>query len=137
MIKPVRMLVTTALLPAPLVAQSATASPAYVLPIPAVAAKFGFADIIAGIGAANQSTEVAAITSSTKVTFVQLHMLKGYDSTALSFSAAQLKALIALDAAVGRNRALEAKLRKAGYLLSDVVAISIDQASDAVVFINL
>ena len=137
MIKPDRMLVITALLLAPLVAQSATASPAYVLPIPAVAAKFSFADIIAGIGAAKPSPEIAAITSSTKVTFVQLHMLKGYDSTALSFSATQLKALIALDAEVGRNRALEAKLRKAGYLLSDVVAVSIDPAGGDVVFINL
>lgn len=119
----------------PAAASASAAPPATVTPHPG---KFTFAQVMGSI--ADPTAEDAAISAIDKksdVEFVEMHLLPGYDAAALIFTAAQSDALKTLHKAIGRNNALMAKLRKAGYLLDDVVAVLPDASGAPVVFIDL
>jgi len=98
-------------------------------------AKFTYADVVGRIGGADALAGVDGVTADTSVKFIELHTLKGYKVPA--FSAAQTKALAALAAAVKHSTALAAKVRKAGFLPADIVAVVADPSGTVFVFINL
>ena len=123
----------------PATAPASTASAPQPAP-PALSSSTGFtfAQVMGSL--ADVSTETAAITAIDKksaVSFVEMHLLPGYTAAALTFTAAQSDALKALHKTMGRNNALMAKLRRAGYLLDDVVAVLTDPSGAPVVFIDL
>jgi hypothetical protein len=100
--------------------------------------EFSFSDVLGSIADTSpELSTIVGVAKTTNVQFLELHLLKGYDPKALDFAPAQNNALTRLRAAVGRNKALAAKLRRAGFLLSDVVAILRDPAGKLFVFINL
>lgn len=100
--------------------------------------EFNFSQVLGTIENPGQEMAViAVIVKATSVQFLELHLLRGYDPKALVFAPKQTKFLTELRAAVGWNNALAAKLRRAGFLLSDVVGILADPAGNPFVFVNL
>jgi len=123
----------------PSVAASPPPSSASSAPAPTASATgFTFPQVMGSIAsAATETVAISAIDKKATVTFVEVHLLPGYEANALTFTQAQSDALTALHKAMGRNNALMKKLRKAGYLLDDVIAVLPDPSGAPVVFIDL
>jgi len=99
---------------------------------------FTFSDVMVMVASDTSTKAVAKIKSSTKVQFAEVHLLKGYTAAADVFTPDEQQALVKLGAIIGRNTYLMNKLRHAGFLLSDVVAVTIlDKEGSALTFINL
>jgi hypothetical protein len=69
------------------------------------------------------------------VRFVLVSKLSGYTAAGLKISKANLKNMVALDARIAADARLTASLKKAGYLPSNVVAVSTDTKGDLTLFI--
>jgi len=144
MIKLPNFALAVVLLLLPLAAQAAPAAGApptpgvTVVPKPQPSNKFTFSEVMAMVLAGKPSADVVGkITSSTNVQFVEIHMLRGFSSAANVFTSDEQKALVKLGATVGHNAFLMKKLRRAGFMLGDVVALSLNADGSAVAFINL
>ncbi len=120
---------------APLIAAQANAAGTGATP---PASPFSFAEIVAQIATKEPSwSAIDKINAATKVTFVELSGLHGYNADALRFTPSEQQLLVELDAKVGRNPVLMKKLRHAGFFLSDVVGLAANEANKVIVFINL
>ncbi len=82
------------------------------------------------------TTDYGSIKTSSHVSFVQVSKLKGYSANGLKLSKANAASMTKLDANVAANAALTAKLKKAGYLPSDVAAVSTDAKGNVTVFVT-
>lgn len=84
--------------------------------------EYNYSDVGALIGGAEAASPAGQVKTATSVQFVELHVLRGYPASGAAFSTSRAIALLAR--AIGRNRALGAKLCCAGFLLGDVVALA-------------
>jgi len=81
------------------------------------------------------TTDFSSIKTSSNISIVLVSKLKGYSASGLKLSKADAANMTKLDAKVAANAALTAKLKQAGYLPSDVAAVSVDAKGDATVFV--
>ena len=102
--------------------------------------KSTFADVIGSLSATSTTamsttTDFSAIHAGSNISIVLVSKLKGYSVNGLKLSKADMSTMTKLDAKVAANAALTAKLKKAGYLPSDVVAVSVDSKGSVTVFV--
>ncbi|MEO9231277.1 MAG: hypothetical protein ABI216_20330 [Devosia sp.] len=81
------------------------------------------------------TTDFGSINAKSNVTIVLVSKLKGYTASGMKLSQADVASMSKLDAKVAANAAMTAKLKQAGYLPSDVAAVSIDATGNATVFV--
>jgi len=99
---------------------------------------FTFDDVQASLSDIGpEKAAISKIDATTNVVFVELHLVPGFSSDKANFTPDQVKNIEALRSAIGRNNALMRKLRKAGYLLNEVVALRENPAGIPYVFIDL
>lgn len=102
--------------------------------------KSSFADVMSTLSATSTNTmgttsDFGSIKSSSNISIVLVSKLKGYKAGGLKLSKADAAAMAKLDTKVAASATLTAKLKKAGYLPSDVVAVSLDTKGDVTVFV--
>ena len=98
--------------------------------------KSSFGDVIGSLSTPNTSASIDFATIHPKhVKFVLVSKLSGYSAAGLKVSKANAKNMAALDANVAADASLTASLKKAGYLPSDVVAVSTDAKGDLTLFL--
>jgi hypothetical protein len=98
--------------------------------------KSSFSDVMGSLSSAKTSASIDFTAIHPKhVRFVLVSKLSGYTAAGLKISKANLANKTALDAKVAANASLTASLKKAGYLPSDVVAVSTDAKGDLTVFV--
>lgn len=102
--------------------------------------KSTFADVMDSLSttstnATGAATDFGAINATSSVTIVKVSKLKGYSAGGMKLSKTSMASMTKLDAKVAANASLTAKLKKAGYLPSDVAAVSVDAKGNATVFV--
>ena len=98
--------------------------------------KSNFGDVMATLSSPTTSASIDFASLHTKhVKFVLVSKLTGYTAAGLKISKANLKNMTALDAKVAADVSLTAALKRAGYLPTNVVAVSSDTKGDLTVFI--
>ena len=102
--------------------------------------KSSFADLVSSLSvtsttSAAAGSDIASIDAKSNVTVVLASKLTGYTSGGLKLSPAQTASQVKLDASVAANAALTAKVKKSGYLPSDVVAVSVDAKGNVYIFV--
>jgi len=98
--------------------------------------KSNFSDVMGSLSTPKTSASIDFTTIHPKhVKFVLVSKLNGYTVAGLKVSKANAKNMADLDAKVAADLSLTASLKKAGYLPSNVVAVSTDAKGDLTVFI--
>jgi hypothetical protein len=95
-----------------------------------------FTDVMGSLSTPDTSASIDFTTIHPKhVKFVLVSKLSGYTAAGLKISRANMKNMVALDAKVAADASLTASLKKAGYLPSNVVAVSTNAKGDLTVFV--
>ena len=97
--------------------------------------KSSFADVMGSLSNAKVASVDFTVLHPKHVRFVLVSKLSGYTAAGLKISKANLKNMVALDARIAADARLTASLKKAGYLPSNVVAVSTDTKGDLTLFI--
>jgi len=95
-----------------------------------------FSDVMGSLSVANTSASIDFSTIHPRhVKFVRVSKLSGYTTAGLKISKANMANKTALDAKVAADASLTASLKKAGYVPSDVVAVSTGAKGELTVFV--
>lgn len=102
--------------------------------------KSSFADVMGTLSttstnAMGTTSDFGSVKSNSNISIVLVSKLKGYSAGGLKLSKANAATMAKLDTKVAANATLTAKLKKAGYLPSDVVAVSVDAKGDVTIFV--